>query len=433
MIDEPVIGVLGLVLLLLMIFLRIPLGFAMAFVGFVGFTCISNVDAALSNLSSVPYEYLTDYNFIVLPLFLLMGNLASYSGISRDLYQAAYAWLGGFRGGLCMATIGAAAGFSAICGSSTATAAALARIAYPEMTRLGYDPRLATGVLAAGGTMGILIPPSIAFITYAMLTEESIGLLFMAGIIPGVLEAIFYMLTVLILCSINPSLGPKGEKTPLKMKILSLRQIWAMLLLFIWVMGGIYFGLFTPTEAGALGALGALLIGLAMRRIDKQKILQAMLDTGRITALIYLLIIGSMIFQRFMAISNLPSLLSEYLTSVGWSKYLSLALILLFYLIAGCFLDVFSVLVLTVPIIFPTIKAWGFDPIWFGVLFVRVAEVGMITPPFGMNVFVIAGAVGQDTKIVFRGVWPFVVADLFHIALLVAFPQIALWLPRRMG
>lgn len=433
MLSEPTLGLIGLCVLLLLLFLRVPLGFAMAFVGFVGFSLIAGVQGALNNLAAVPYRYLYDYNFIVLPLFLLMGNIASNTGISRDLYAAAHIWFGRFRGGLCIATVGAAASFSAICGSSTATAASVARIAYPEMLKFGYDPKLATGALAAGGTMGILIPPSIAFVTYAILTEESVGKLFMAGIIPGILEALFYMITIWILCTINPTLGPKGPKSSLKEKLTSLKKVWAMLSLFTLVMGGIYGGIFTPTEAAAIGSLGALLIGLVSRRLNMDGLVQSLQDTCRTTAMIALLIIGSMIFQRFMAVSNLPFYISDMLSNLKVSKYLVFSLVLVFYVIAGCFLDVFSVLVLTIPIIFPTVKAWGFDPIWFGVIFVRIAEIGLITPPFGLNAFVIAGTTNESLNTVFRGILPFVLADFCHVALLIAVPEIALFLPRRMG
>jgi C4-dicarboxylate transporter DctM subunit len=430
--SEATVGLIGILVLMVLIFLRMNIGLAMALVGFTGFAALAGWNGALSNLSAVPYRYVADYNFVVIPLFLLMGSLAANTGISRDLYAATHSWMGQQRGGLAMATVGACAGFAAICGSSTATGAAMGKVAFPEMQRYNYDPKLATGCVAAGGTLGILIPPSLGFVLYAMLTEESIGQLFMAGVLPGVLQAIFYIIAIYILCLRNPSLGPAGSRTSLKSKLFSLKGVWSMLSLFIIVIGGIYVGIFTPSEAAAIGAFGALIIGLVTGRATYKGFIDSLSETGRSTAMIFLLIIGAMIFQRFLAISNLPFLIADLVANLNASPYIILSAILVFYIIIGCFLDIFSALVLTIPIIYPTIKALGFHPIWFGVLFVRMAEIGLITPPVGMNCFVIAGVTGAPLGTVFRGIFPFVVADIFHVALLVTIPGISLFLPRMM-
>ncbi|MCR4393538.1 MAG: TRAP transporter large permease [Dehalococcoidales bacterium] len=430
--SEPVIGLLGIVVLLILIFLRMPIGFAMALVGFGGFAVLSGIEGALSNLSSVPFRYVADYNFVVIPLFLLMGTLAANAGISRDLYRSANSWVGQIRGGLAMASIAAAGGFSAICGSSTATAVAMAKVAFPEMRRYNYDERLATGSLAAGGTLGILIPPSMGFIMYAILTEASVGQLFIAGIIPGVTQVIFYILAIYVVCLMDVKMGPPGPRTGLKEKILSLRGTWSMLALFALVMGGIYLGWFTPSEAAAIGAFGALIISIAMRRLNFKIFGDSLAETGSTTAMVLLLIIGSMIFARFLAVSKLPFVLAELVANLNVPALLVLAGILLFYIAIGCFLEIYSSVVLTIPIIFPTIMALGFDPIWFGVLVVRVCEIGLLTPPIGMNVFVIAGSTGVPTGKVFRGILPFFISDLLHISLLVAIPGISLFLVKMM-
>jgi len=430
--SETTVGLLGILALLVLIFLRMSIGLAMAMVGFAGFAVLVGTAGALSNLSAVPYYYVTDYTFVVIPLFLLMGNFAANTGISRDLYTAAHTWIGRLRGGLAMATVAACASFAAICGSSTATGAAMGKVALPEMQRFNYDLRMATGAIAAGGTMGILIPPSLGFILYAMLTEESIGQLFMAGIFPGILQAIFYVITIYVLCLRNPAMGPVGPKTSFKTKMVALKGVWSMLALFLLVMGGIYMGFFTPSEAAAIGAFGALAIGLVMGRIGRRTVIDSLAETSRSTAMIFILIIGAMIFQRFLAVSNLPFMIADAVANFNAPAYVILAAIVIFYVIIGCFLDIFSSLVLTIPIIYPTVIALGFDPVWFGVIFVRVAEIGLITPPVGMNCFVIAGVTGVPLGTVFRGIVPFFVADVFHVALLVAIPQISLFLPGMM-
>ena len=430
--NEVVVGFIGIFVLLVLIFLGMPIGFAMTLVGFLGFSSIVGLDGALSNLSSIPYQYVADYTFIVIPLFLLMGSISANTGISKDLYSAAHRWMGHLRGGLAMATVMAAAAFAAISGSSTATAAAMGNVAYPEMKRFRYDPRLATGCIAAGGTMGILIPPSLGFILYAILTEESIGQLFMAGIIPGILEALLYILTIYILCLLRPSLGPAGPKTDFKTKLVSLKNTWAMLVLFILVMGGIYLGIFTPTEAAAIGASGALVVSLIAGKVNRSSISNSLHETGRATAMIFLMVIGAFTFMRFLAVSNIPFVLADFVTNLNAPAYGVLAIIIIFYIFVGCFLDIPSTMVLTMPIVYPTIVALGFNPIWFGVLFVRVGEIGEITPPIGMNCYILSGVTGVPVGTVFRGIFPFFLADIVHVLLIVIFPAIALFLPRMM-
>jgi len=428
----PMIGLIGIMVLIVLIFLKMPIGFSMLIVGFAGFAAITGPAGAFNNLSAIPFRNVTDYTFVVIPLFTLMGNIAGNTGISRDLYATAHRWVGHIRGGLAMASVLAAAMFAAITGSSTATATSVTKVAFPEMKRYKYDETMAAGCLSAGGTMGILIPPSMGFILYSVLTEESIGRLFMAGIIPGILEALFYIATIYFLCLRDISKGPPGPKTTFKEKIISLRGTWPMLVLFLLVMGGIYRGWFTPSEAAAIGASGALLISIIMRRINGKSFFESLSETASSTATIFIMIIGAMVFSRFIAVSLLPAALADFIAGLSVSKYFLLFLILVFYIFLGCFLDINASVVLTIPIIFPTIQALGFNAIWFGVLVVRVIEIGMITPPIGMNTFVVAEATGLPVSQVFKGIWPFFFADVVHVAMLVAFPVLSLFLVNMM-
>jgi C4-dicarboxylate transporter DctM subunit len=430
--NENLIGLLGIVILLILIFIRLPIGFAMALIGFVGFAILSGTDVSLNMVGVITHSTVVNYSFIVVPLFLLMGNFAASSRITKDLYDAAFTWLGHNRGGLAAATTVACGGFAAICGSSMATATAMGKVALPEMERYNYDTKLAAGCIAAGGTVGILIPPSMGFVLYAILTEQSVGHLFMAGIFPGILEVVFYVLVIYFLCLRNPSLGPAGPRTSFKAKLVSLKNIWAMLVLFLLVIGGIYMGIFTPTEAAGVGAVGALLISMVARRLTRQGFIQAVSETGQYTAMVFILVIGAMIFTRFLAVSQLPYVMAEMIGAIELNRYFILIGILIFYIIIGCFLDIFASLILTMPILFPTIVALGFHPVWFGVLFVRVAEIGMITPPFGMLTFILSGVTRIPVGTIFRGIVPFIIADFFHVALLVAVPQISLFLPETM-
>ena len=427
-----IVGLIGLAVLLVLLFVRMWIAFALALVGFLGFAYIGGMKAALGVLATIPYSTVASYNMTVMPLFLLMGTIASVGGISGDLYHTAYKWMGHLRGGLAMATIAACAGFAAICGSSMATSGTMGKVAMPEMQKYHYDPKLASGCVASGATLGILIPPSLGFILYAILTEESVGLLFMAGILPGILLAILFIITIAIITQRNPELGPRGPKTGFREKIASLRHTWAMLCLFLLVMGGIYLGVFTPNEAGAIGAFGAILITAITRRLSFRTFVQALVDTGQITAMILLLVVGAMIFMNFMAVSKLPFALADILSEISLPRHVIFAAIIFVYLILGCFLDINAALILTLPIIYPSVIALGFDPIWFGVTMVITMEMGLITPPFGMNVFILGGVSGVPLATIFSGVIPFVFSMIVCLILITIFPQIALLIPSMM-
>jgi tripartite ATP-independent transporter DctM subunit len=375
----------------------------------------------------------TDYNFAVIPLFLLMGSFASTSGMSRELFRGANAFLGHLRGGLGIATIAACGGFAAICGSSVATAATFSTVAYPEMRRHGYPDSFATGVIAAGGTLGIMIPPSTVLAIYGLITEQDIGKLFVAGIVPGLLAVSMYVLTISIIGWVRPGFLPAGERAEWKERLAALRDIWAVLLLFVFIIGGLYGGLFTATEAAGMGAGGAFVIGLLRQRLSVHGILRSLLETTRTTAAIFTILIGALLFGYFLTVTQVPQKATEFLLGLGLGRYGVLALIMLMYLVLGCLMDSLAMIILTVPIIFPVIKELGFDPIWFGVIIVMTVELGLIHPPVGMNIFVIKSVI-EDVRIstIFYGVLPFIVTDLIRLVILIAFPIIALWLPSRM-
>ncbi|KPK21506.1 MAG: C4-dicarboxylate ABC transporter permease [Nitrospira bacterium SG8_3] len=427
-----IIGLIGIGVLLLLLFSGMWLGFAMGFVGFLGLIYIVGFQGACKVLATLPYTTTAFYPISALPLFVLMGLIVGSAGLSTDLYDTAYKWFGRLPGGLAISTVFASGGFAAITGSSSASLVTIGSVALPEMKKYKYDPRLATGTVAAGGTIGILIPPSLGFILYAILTEESIGRLFMAGIIPGILEVIFYVALIYIMCLMNPALGPRGPKTMFGEKIRSLKNTWPVLLLFALVIGGIYGGIFTPTEAGAIGAFGAMVIILLMGRLNLRGLAAGTMEALKMTGMILILVLGAFIFAHFLALSKLPFLLSEFITGMDIPRYATLVCIIFLYIILGMFLEIFSSILLTVPILFPSILAMGFDPIWFGVIMVRVMEIGLITPPIGMNVFMLAGVTDTPLGTIFRGIVPFVIADFVHVALLVIFPQISLYLPQTM-
>jgi len=375
----------------------------------------------------------TDWNFAVVPLFLLMGSFATTSGMSRELFRAANGFLGHLRGGLGIATIAACGGFAAICGSSVATAATFSRVAYPEMRRYGYPQSFATGVIAAGGTLGIMIPPSTVFAVYGLITQQDIGKLFVAGIIPGIIAVLMYMGTITIIGYARPGYLPAGIRASWGERLEGMRNVWATLLLFAFVIGGIYGGLFTATEAAGMGAAGAFLIGIARRRLSGPDILRSLLEATRTTAAVFTVLIGAILFGYFLTITQTPQKVTEFLTGLGIGRYGVLALIMIMYLVLGCLMDALAMIILTVPIIFPVVVALGFDPIWFGVIIVMTVELGLIHPPVGMNIFVIKSVV-DDVKIstIFYGVLPFIITDIVRLILLIAFPILALWLPSKM-
>jgi tripartite ATP-independent transporter DctM subunit len=351
----------------------------------------------------------------------------------RELFRAANAFVGHLRGGLGIATIAACGGFAAICGSSVATAATFSRVAYPEMRRYNYPQSFATGVIAAGGTLGIMIPPSTVFAVYGLITEQDVGKLFIAGVLPGILAISMYMITITLIGAIRPGYLPAGPRSSLKERLAALRDVWATLLLFAFVIGGLYGGLFTATEAAGAGAGGAFLISLARGRLSGADILRSLLETTRTTAAVFTVLIGAILFGYFLTVTQTPQQLTEFLTGLGFGRYGVLALIMLMYLILGCLMDALAMIILTVPIVFPVIKELGFDPIWFGVIIVMTVELGLIHPPVGMKIFVIKSVI-EDVKIstVFYGVLPFIVTDLIRLVILIAFPIIALWLPSHM-
>jgi tripartite ATP-independent transporter DctM subunit len=431
--SSDAIAVLGFVALFVLMLLRVPVGMAMGLVGVTGFAYLVNGDAALKIIGHTSMRTVTDYTFGVIPMFLLMGAFVSNSGMSRELFRAANSFVGHFRGGLGIATIAACAGFAAISGSSVATAATFATVAYPEMRRYNYPQSFATGVIAAGGTLGAMLPPSTVLAVYGIITEQDIGKLFIAGIIPGLLAASMDMATVVVIGWLRPDFLPVAPRHSWKERLIGLRDIWAMLLLFIFVIGGLYGGLFTPTEAGGVGAAGAFLISVARGRLTRADILEALLQATRTAAAVFTILIGAILFGYFLTVTQTPQKVTEFVTGLGFGRYGVLVLIMLMYLVLGCLMDAMAMIILTIPIIFPVITTLGFDPVWFGVIIVMTVELGLIHPPVGMNVFVIKTVVKDvDFSTIFYGVIPFVLTDILRLAILIAFPVLALYLPSHM-
>lgn len=430
----PVVGSIGLVFLFLLMAIRMPIGISFLLIGALGTAALTSGDIALASLARIPYTWASAYVFSCVPLFILMGMIFSKSGIAADLYKAAHHWFGRLPGGLLLASIAGCGGFAAVSGSSTAGAAAMGAICYPEMRKYDYDKGLAAGAIAAGGTLGIMIPPSLGFIVYGILTEQSIGKLFMAGVVPGIMEISFFMLAVIILVMFKPSLAPVSTfRITWQEKFSSLVEVWPVLLIFVMIIGGIYLGIFTPIEAGGIGAAGSLVVSLGMRRLTRKAFTEACLETIHITAMIFLLFMGAMVFNIFMTLSHLPQTISGMFTSIG-SPRLLVAFILLLFFPLGCFLDVTSMLVLTLPLFLPSLHHAGVNLIWFGVLAVLCAEIAMLTPPVGMNVFVVKGVVREvPLEKIFLGVVPFLVANFILLLLLFFIPQLSLSLPRLMG
>jgi C4-dicarboxylate transporter DctM subunit len=428
--DPVTVGIIGIALLVFLFLLRMPVAFAMALVGLVGFAYLTTPEAALGLLGRDIFDEFSSYPLSVIPMFILMGTFAYASGISRRLYKTTYTWVGQLRGGLTIATVFACAGFGAICGSSTATAATMGQIALPEMKKYKYDDALATGTVAAAGTLGILIPPSTVLIVYGILTEESIGKLFIAGVLPGIILSIFFAATVALLCWRNPALGPPGVPTSFKEKLRSTTGIIETLILFILAIGGLFLGWFSPTQAGAIGAAGALLIGLARRQVTWRSFVDAGKEGLRTACMVLFIIVGAIIFGHFMAVSRIPFVLAEWLGELPIPPMAVMVIIVFIYFIGGFFMDSMALIVLTVPIFFPLVTKLGFDPIWFGVIIVLVGEMGVITPPVGVNVFVIKGiAPSVPLETIFRGIFPFLAALIVETIILMIFPQIATFLP----
>lgn len=424
------IGFLGLGLVFALIALGMPIGFAMGLVGFAGFTLIISFDAAVMRIGVTTYNIVTNHAIGTIPLFLFMAHLMFASGVGRDLFDFAAKWLGRRRGGLAMATIGASSGFAAVSASSLATTATMGLVALPEMRKHKYDLSLASGSVVAGGTIGALIPPSGMFIIYGILTETSIGAMFAAGIIPGILLALFYIVTIAIICRINPEAGPRGPKYSLREKLASIKSTGEVIALFGLVMGGIVFGWFTPTEAGAMGAFGAIVISAARGRLTWQTAKTAIYNTLKTTGMIFGILFGALVFNSFVTVTRIPLHIVDFVSHSGFGPMTVLLLVLAVYLILGMVLDASAMMTLTIPLFFPLVTSLGFDAVLFGVLVVRMTEIALITPPVGMNVYILSG-VAKDIPLdrIFRGALPFVVADILHVALLLAFPALVLWLP----
>jgi tripartite ATP-independent transporter DctM subunit len=432
--SSDLVAALGFVVLFALMVLRVPVGIAMGIVGVGGFGYLSgDYWPALKLLAQSPMRTATSGEFAVIPLFLLMGAFASSSGMSRELFQAANSFLGHLRGGLGIATIAACGGFAAICGSSVATAATFSKVAYPEMRKYGYPQSFATGVIAAGGSLGIMIPPSTVLAVYGLITEQDIGKLFIAGIVPGLIAVSMYCATVTLIGALRPNFLPSGKRGSWRERIASLRDIWAVVLLFVFVIGGIYAGVFTVTEAAGCGAGGAFIIAVVRGRLSREDFWKSCVETVRTTAAVFTILIGALIFGYFLTITQTPQKVTTFLTGLGLGPYGVLILIMVMYLALGCIMDAMAMIILTVPIVFPVIRQLGFDPIWFGVIIVMTVELGLIHPPVGMNVFVIKSVI-REVKLstIFYGVLPFVVTDILRLAVLIAFPILALWLPSHM-
>jgi C4-dicarboxylate transporter DctM subunit len=424
------VGIIGIVAMVFMFLLGMPVAFAMALVGFAGFAYLTSLGPAFSTLARDIFEQFSTYPLTVIPMFILMGTLAHASGISRRLYDTAYAWLGRYRGGLTMATVFACSGFAAICGSTTATAATMGKIALPEMKRFNYDDTLATGTVAAAGTLGILIPPSTIFIVYGLLVEESIGKLFVAGVLPGLLLTLLFVMTVIIICLRNPELGPSGPPITWRQKLKATSGIIETLGLFLFVIGGLFLGWFSPTQAGAMGAVGALVIGLARRELTWQRFVEAMKDGVRTACMVIFIITGATVFGHFLTITRIPFLLADWMMGLSISPVVIIGIVCFIFFIGGFFMDSLPLTVLLIPIFFPLLMKLQVDLIWFGVIVVLLAEMGVITPPVGVNVFVIKG-IAPDVPLerIFKGIFPFLAALIVCLIILTVFPKIATFLP----
>lgn len=435
MVSDPfTTGLLGLAAMFVLMLAQVPVGIAMGVIGVVGTGLIIGFGPALTLLATEPSGAMAAEGLAVIAMFLLMGNLAHVGGLSGELYRLAYVYLGHKRGGLIFATVGACAGFGAICGSSVATAATMARIALPEMLNRGYAKSLAAGSIAAGGTLGMIVPPSVVMILYAILTENSIIALFLAAIVPGLMAVVFYFIAVGIAVKRNPDAAPVGERSDWRERRRVTRQSWAVVLLAITVSGGIYSGVFTVSEAASVGATVALLLAIFRRRLTRPKFLAALGDTASNTGLIFVIIIGASVFSYFATLSGLPAATVAWIESLNMPPLMVIGFLMVFYLILGALFDTIAAMVLTLPFVYPLVIGMGYDPIWWGVINIVVIELGMITPPIGINVYVLHGmAKDLPLRTIFRGVVPFVFADLARLVVLILFPVLSLWLPRALG
>lgn len=430
--SSSLIGIIGILAFFALLILRMPIAYAMALVGFAGFSYLTSPTAAFNMVAKEVYATFSSYSLSVIAMFVWMGFLAFYSGIGTRLYVFAYKLTGHLPGGLAISTQAACAVFGAICGSNTATAATMGAIALPEMKKYHYDSSLATASVAAGGVLGVMIPPSVILIIYGMATEQSVGKLFMAGIVPGIMLMFMYMGTIYVLVTRNPSLGPAGPKFSWSERLKAMRGgLGEVLVIFSISIGGLFFGWFTPTEAGAVGAAGVLGVALVGRHLSWDRFKSSLLDATRTTAMIMLMVAGAVIFGRFMAVSRVPFELANWAGALPLPSFAVMGIIIVIYLILGCFIDALALVLLTIPIFFPVVVGiLGYDPIWFGVITVMVVAMGVITPPVGMNVYIIKGVAPEvPLEVIFKGIWPFLAALIICLAILIAFPQIATFLP----
>jgi C4-dicarboxylate transporter, DctM subunit len=426
-------ALIGFVAIFALALLRLPLAFSMGLVGIVGIGLTRGWDPALASTAQVVYETGFAYTLSVIPLFILMGNFVARAGLAHELFAAAYAFIGHFRGGLAHATVAACAGFGAICGSSIATAATMSKVAYPSMKKLGYSDSLSTGVMAAGGTLGIMIPPSTIMVIYGIITETNIGKLFAAGVIPGVLTALLMMAAIVYMTSRDPEHAPAGKRSTWPERWAALRGIWGVALLVVVVLGGIYGGLFTATEGAGFGAAGAFLFALARRRLTWAILYQVLVESARTTAMLFTLLIAATIFANFVNFTTMPNDLKEWITHLGLSPVMIITAMMLIYIVLGTVMEELTMVLLTIPLFFPIVTSLGFDPVWFGVLIVMIVQIGLISPPVGMNLFVINTLLPKvGLSNIFKGCWPFVLVMMFVLGLLIAFPQLSLWLPSLM-
>ncbi len=432
--SDGFLGLAGFVAALGLIALGMPVAIAMGIIGVLGYWWLNGWAGTAYILGSSPFESIFPYSFSVIPLFVMMGVFASHAGLSRSLFNAINSFVGHRRGGLAVTTVGACAFFGAICGSSLATVATIGRVALPEMKRAGYDDSLATATVAAGGTLGVLIPPSVLLVIYGLLTQSSIGQLFIAALVPGILGALLYALAIVVRVRRHPDLAPPASRTGWADRIRYLGQIWPVVVLFVTVIGGIYVGLFTPTEAAAVGAVGAFFLALGSGKLSARALRESVAETAALTGMIFFILIGAALFNFFLENTGLPQFLIGQIEASGLSPLAVMVLILVFYLILGCFMDSMSMILLTVPLLAPVALQLDYSLIWFGIVVVTVAEIGLITPPIGMNLFVVQAATrGVSSGTVVRGILPFVAADLLRLVLLLAFPALVLWLPGAMS
>ncbi|MBR9980943.1 MAG: TRAP transporter large permease [Desulfatitalea sp.] len=435
--NPTLIGILGIVLMVLVFLTRMPVSYVMTLVGLAGFTVLVSFQGALNMLAKDIYSVFASHGLTTIPLFILMGQLAFSSGISRRLYDTAYKFMGNTRGGLAIATVSACTAFGSVCGSSPATAATMATVGLPEMKRFKYADELATGAVASGGGLGMIMPPSVVLIVYGVLTEQSIGKLFVAGIIPAILITLLFCLAILIWCTIAPNQGPRGETFSWKVRLKALGDLGETLVVFALVMGGLFFGWFTPTEAAAVGVFGVVMVSLIRRRLTWKGFVAALYETLRTSCMVMMLIAGAMVFGKFMAVTRIPFDIAQWIEHLDLAPILILAIIVLVYFVGGCFMDSLALVMLTVPIFLPLILQLGYDPIWFGIVIVMVTEMGVITPPVGINVYVVYGvALGMKEEVrlesIFKGIVPFLLAIFVGIALIALFPQLVLFLPNLM-